>query len=150
MSISVKDLAPDFSLFDQNATIQKLSDYRGQWVLLYFYPKDATPGCTIEACSLRDMMSDFSKVRAIILGVSPDSIESHKEFARMNKLQFPLLADTEKIVIHAYGVFDDNSFNKTNRTSFLINPLGVVAKVYEGVSPKLHAQEVITDIKNFV
>jgi len=129
-----------------------LADYAGRWVLLYFYPKDDTPGCTVEACMLRDEFPSFGKIGAVVIGVSTDSVKSHKKFADAYKLPFTLLADEGKEMVNAYGVWGEKkfmgrSYMGTKRTSFLIRPDGVIAKVYEGVKPKVHAGEVIYDLQ---
>lgn len=134
--------APDFTLPDQEGKEHSLADYKGKWVLLYFYPKDDTPGCTIEACAIRDQFKDFTEIGAVVLGVSTDSVASHKKFATAYELPFTLLADVHKEMVGVYGVFG-------NRTSFLIDPMGKIAKVYEKVKPELHAAEVIADLKAF-
>lgn len=144
--------APDFILPDQNGKEHALSDCRGAWVLLYFYPKDNTPGCTIEACTLRDQFKDFKKIGATVLGVSTDSVTSHKKFATAYELPFTLLADVHKEVAGRYGVFGEKKFMGrtymgTVRTSFLIDPDGTIVKVYEKVKPEKHASEVIADLK---
>jgi len=134
--------APEFEAQDQNGIIHKLSYYKDKWVLLYFYPRDNTPGCTVEACSLRDNYSDFKKIDAIILGVSTDSVSSHDKFVQKYNLPFTLLADSEKKIIKAYeagGLF--------KRVSYLINPEGKIARVYEKVKPNEHASEVIRDLR---
>lgn len=145
-------VAPEFTLPDQDGKSHALADYRGQWVLLYFYPKDDTPGCTIEACALRDQFADFGTIGAIVLGVSTDSVASHKKFALTYKLPFTLLADEHKEVVGRYGVFGERKFMGktymgTSRTSFLIAPDGRIAKVYAKVKPEAHAAEVIADLK---
>ena len=147
--------APDFTLPDQDGTPHTLSSYRGKWVLVYFYPKDDTPGCTIEACTIRDQFKDFKKIDAVVLGVSTDSVKSHKKFADAYALPFTLLADEHKEVVGSYGVFGEKKFMGktymgTSRTSFLINPKGDVAKVYEKVKPEIHAAEVLADLKILV
>ena len=144
--------APKFTLFDQDGKQHALENYRGRYVLLYFYPKDDTPGCTKEACALRDADPDFSTLDAIVLGVSADSVKSHKKFAEKYALTFPLLADENREVVNAYGVwglkkFMGREYEGIMRTSFLIDPKGKVAKVYEKVKPEQHAQEVLTDLK---
>ena len=144
--------APDFSLTDQNAVIHTLRDYRGKWVLMYFYPKDNTPGCTKQACVLRDAFTEFAKFNAVVLGVSTDTETSHKKFEEKFSLPFPLLADVEKKVVRAYEVwspkkFMGREFLGTQRSSFLINPDGVIVKVYEKVKPALHAEEVLEDLR---
>ncbi len=131
--------APTFTLLDQDGKEHTLAEYGGKWVLLYFYPKDDTPGCTIEACTIRDQFKDFTKIGAEVLGVSTDSVASHKKFAEKFELPFTLLADVNKEVVGMYGV--------SKRTSFLIAPEGKVAKVYENVKPAEHAAEVIADLK---
>jgi thioredoxin-dependent peroxiredoxin len=148
----VHSLAPDFTLSDQDGKTHSLSDYRGKWVLLYFYPKDDTPGCTIEACTLRDQFKDFKEIGAEVLGVSTDSVESHRKFATTYELPFTLLADPNKEVVGRYGVFGEKKFMGrtymgTHRSSFLIDPAGTIAKVYEKVKPELHATEVMADLK---
>lgn len=144
--------APDFTLSDQDGTPHALSSYRGKWVLLYFYPKDDTPGCTIEACTIRDQFKDFQKIDAVVLGVSTDSVASHKKFATAYELPFTLLADEHKEVVGRYGVFGEKkmmgrTYMGTKRTSFLIDPKGNIAKVYEKVKPEEHAQEVLADLR---
>ncbi|MBU6388387.1 thioredoxin-dependent thiol peroxidase [Patescibacteria group bacterium] len=146
--------APHFALPDQDGQERSLADYAGKWVLLYFYPKDDTPGCTIEACTIRDQFKDFENVGAVVLGVSTDSVQSHKKFADTYKLPFTLLADEYKEVVGRYGVFGEKKFMGktymgTSRTSFLIDPSGNIAKVYEKVKPELHAAEVMADVKTF-
>lgn len=145
--------APDFTLLDQDGKKHKLSGYKGSWVLLYFYPKDNTTGCTKEACAIRDYFPNFSKLKVKILGVSIDSVKSHKKFADKYKLPFTLLADEEKKVVNLYGVWAKKKFMGREymgilRTSFLVNPGGKIAKVYEGVKPEIHAKEVLEDLKN--
>lgn len=148
-------IAPDFTLPDQSGGSHTLSSYQGKWVLLYFYPKDDTPGCTKEACAIRDADPDLSSLGAVVLGVSADSVSSHKKFAEKYNLMFPLLADENKEVVNAYGVwgvkkFMGREYEGIMRTSFLINPEGVIAKVYEGVKPETHATEVLADLKVFI
>ncbi len=134
--------APDFRALDQEKNEHSLSDYRGQYLLLYFYPKDDTPGCTAQACGLRDVYGELKK-HAALLGVSADSVESHEAFAKKYALPFPLLADPEKNIIQAYGV-DGLLFS--HRSSFLIDPQGTIAKVYDNVDPDTHADMVLRDI----
>lgn len=135
-------MAPAIEAQDQKGTTHKLSDYLGKWVLLYFYPRDNTPGCTAEACSLRDNFPHFEKVEAVILGVSTDSVESHEKFVNKFSLPFTLLSDKKKNIVSAYeagGLF--------KRVSYLIDPVGKIAKVYEKVKPAEHAEEVLKDIE---
>jgi len=146
------DAAPAFTLRDQDGKEHALKDYKGSWVLLCFYPKDDTPGCTIEACTIRDQLKDFKKIGATVLGVSTDSVASHKKFATAYELPFTLLADENKEVVGRYGVFGEKKFMGrtymgTTRTSFLIDPKSKIAKVYEKVKPLAHAAEVIADLK---
>lgn len=143
--------APDFALKDQSGKEHRLSDYQGKWVLVYFYPRDDTPGCTTEACGIRDQWAQFGKLKAQVFGVSADSVASHQKFAQKFKLPFPLLADEEKKMVKAYGVwgqkqFMGKSYLGIHRTSFLIDPKGRIAKVYEKVKPDLHAEEVLKDL----
>lgn len=144
------DPAPDFTLPDQHGREHALSDYRGRWVLLYFYPKDDTPGCTAEACGIRDHREQFEELDTKVLGVSPDPVESHREFAEKHDLPFTLLADVEKRVVNQYGVWgtatvDGEEMETTHRVSFLVDPGGEIARVYDEVDPEAHASEVIGD-----
>jgi peroxiredoxin Q/BCP len=143
----------DFSLPDQNRKVRKLSSYKGNWVLLYFYPKDDTPGCTKEACGFRDSLNELKKHNVVVLGVSADSVSSHQKFSQKYHLNFPLLSDEKKEVIKAYGAFGKKKFMGREfegilRISFLINPQGEVVKKYDKVKPEIHAKEVLEDIKN--
>lgn len=152
MLLKIGAKAPAISLPDQDGKQQKLSDYLGQWVLVYFYPKDDTSGCTTEACGLRDNFPKLGKLKAKIFGISTDSVESHKKFATKYKLPFTLLADTEKEVVNKYGVWAEKSmygrkYFGTLRNSFLIDPKGKIAKIYEKVKPAVHADEVLADLK---
>ena len=148
-------MAPDFTLPDQNGEEHSLSDYRGKWVLLYFYPKDDTTGCTKEACMIRDDFHAFGRLEATVLGVSVDPVESHKKFEPKYQLPFTLLSDIHKKVVNLYGVWGKKQFmgreyDGTLRTSFLIDPMGMIEKVYENVKPEKHAAEVIADLKELV
>jgi peroxiredoxin Q/BCP len=154
MGITVGDIAPDFMLPDQSGKVHTLSSYRGRWVLLYFYPKDDTPGCTKESCMLRDAFPRFDGLHAHVLGISADSVESHAKFVKKYSLPFPLISDTEKKVIEAYDVWGEKkmlgrSYMGIRRTSFLIDPAGAVRKVYEAVKPEVHAEEVLVDLATF-
>ena len=151
-TIHPNTVAPAFRLTDQDGKMHALADYKGKWVLLYFYPKDDTPGCTKQACATRDEFPAFKKLNCVIFGISTDSEKSHKKFEEKFELPFTLLADTEKEVVKAYGVwapkkFMGREFLGTQRTSFLINPEGKIAKVYEKVKPELHAEEVLKDLE---
>ena len=146
--VRMGDPAPDFELRDQNGQLHSIEDYRGEWVALYFYPKDGTPGCTTEACEFRDNIFAFKNLDCQILGVSLDDTDSHKEFSEKYNLPFPLLADTEGIVADAYGV-KTKFFGMTvaKRQTFLIDPDGDVAKHYPDVNPDTHSQEVLVDLE---
>jgi len=146
MEIKVGSQAPDFESPDQNGKMHKLSDYVGKWVLLYFYPKDFTPGCVKEACTLRDNYEELTK-HLVVLGVSKDSVNSHKKFEEKYELPFTLLSDQKKVAIDLYGA-DGLIFMK--RVSFLIDPEGIVRKIYNNVIPLDHAEEVLKDVKNEV
>ncbi|MFA5131396.1 MAG: peroxiredoxin [Patescibacteria group bacterium] len=133
--------APEIVAPDQNGITHKLSDYQGKWVLLYFYPRDNTPGCTTEACALRDNYPHFTKTETVILGVSTDSVASHEKFVQKFGLPFTLLSDNDKKIVKAYG-----ANGLVRRISYLIDPAGKIAKVYEKVKPAEHAEEVLRDV----
>jgi peroxiredoxin Q/BCP len=140
--------APEFALPDEKNIIHHLSDYRGKWVLLYFYPKDDTPGCTTEACNFRDDYSAYQEAGVVILGVSPDSPASHARFKARHNLPFPLLADEGHKVCDLYGVWGPKKFMGREyegvlRTTFLIDPDGKIAHVFENVKPAKHSTEVL-------
>lgn len=143
--------APDFSLYDQDGKQHSLSDYRGKKVLIYFYPKDDTPGCTTEACSFRDSYEALKLSGLVVLGISKDSVSSHKKFADKFKLPFPLLADEDTSVCQLYGVwglkkFMGREYMGIERQSFLIDEGGKIVKVYEKVKPQEHVTDVQRDI----
>ena len=145
-------LAPNFSTTDAEGRKVSLKDFRGEKVVLYFYPKDDTPGCTKEACSFRDAFSDFKKQGIKILGVSPDKEASHKKFAEKYKLPFTLLVDTDHSIADAYGTYGQKKFmGRTymgiKRTTFLIDEQGKIKKVFEKVKPDEHAREVLDAFK---
>jgi peroxiredoxin Q/BCP len=126
----------------------------GDWVLLYFYPKDDTSGCTKEACAIRDELPNFKKLKCKVLGVSTDSVESHKKFADKYGLPFTLLSDEDKKVVEKYGVWQEKSmygrkYMGIARSSFMIDPKGRIAKIYQKVNPETHAEEVLQDLKDF-
>ena len=151
MKLSIGALAPNFTLPDQNDTPQSLADFRGEWILIYFYPKDDTPGCTKEACTIRDSFPEFKKLKLRVFGISADSVKKHKKFEEKYKLPFTLLADEEKKVLNAYGVWAKKKFMGREymgilRNSFLIDPTGKIAKIYEQVKPSEHADEVLRDL----
>ena len=150
MSLKAGRKAPDFNLPDQNGDKHKLSTYKGQWVLIYFYPKDDTPGCTKEACAIRDNWGGFKKLKMQVFGISTDPVKKHAKFVDKYDLPFTLLADEEKKVVNKYGVwglkkFMGREYEGTFRHSFLIDPDGKIAKVYEKVKPAEHAEEVLAD-----
>ena len=139
--------APGFDLLDQNETSHKLKDYQGKWIVLYFYPKDDTPGCTKEACEFRDDIVILQNLNVVVLGVSVDSIESHAKFAEKYSLQFPLLSDTEGKLAKQYGSLTSlGPVKLAKRHTFIINPNGYLAKIYRKVKPEVHSDEVIADI----
>lgn len=141
------DVAPNFSLLDQHQTLQSLSDYRGQWVVLYFYPKNDTPGCTTEACSFRDNINGIIAKQATVLGVSVDSVESHQKFAKTHRLPFSLLSDSDGKVAASYNsILNLGIIKFARRNSFIIDPNGVIAKAYKGVDPQTHVAEVLRDL----
>ena len=148
MSLEIGKKAPKFKLPASNGEQLSLMQLRGQKVVLYFYPKDDTPGCTKEACSFRDAFSKFKKRGITVLGVSPDSEASHKKFETKYKLPFTLLADTDRSIVEAYGVWGEKKFmGRTymgvHRTTFLIDERGKIKKVFEKVKPEDHASEVL-------
>jgi len=141
-------VAPDFTVKDENGETVRLKDLRGQKVVLYFYPKDDTPGCTKEACSFRNAFAEYKKRKIKVLGVSLDSEASHKKFATKYKLPFTLLADTDHAISDAYGVYGQKkfmgrSYMGVNRITFLIDEKGKIKKVFEKVKPEDHASEVL-------
>lgn len=151
MPISNGIPAPEFEIFDDANTLRKLSDYRGRSIVLYFYPKDDTPGCTKEACNFRDDYSAFEKAGVVVLGISPDSVASHVKFKTKYQLQFPLLADDGHKVCDLYQVwgpkkFMGKSYEGVLRTTFLIDAQGVIKKVYENVRPAEHSAELLKDL----
>jgi len=148
MPISAGEPAPDFTLQDDTGAVRTLSDYRGQSLVLYFYPKDDTPGCTTEACNFRDDYSAYQQAGVTILGVSPDSPKSHAKFKAKFGLPFPLLADVDHKVCELYGVwglkkFMGREYDGVFRTTFIIDPQGKIARVFENVKPAEHSVEVL-------
>lgn len=143
--------AIDFTLPDENNTLHTLSEYRGKWVVLYFYPKDDTSGCTKEACNFRDNLTRLTDLGLVILGVSKDSVASHKKFHKKYHLNFSLLSDEDRIVIDAYHAWGKKKFMGKEyegilRMTYLIDPQGEIKKVYEKVTPEEHAQEILQDV----
>jgi peroxiredoxin Q/BCP len=150
--IQIGTTAPQFTLPDQDGKLHSLSDYKGKKVLLYFYPKDDTSGCTTEACNFRDGYDEFKKMGLVILGISKDSVKSHKKFSEKYSLPFPLLSDEEGKIVKAYGSWGEKKFMGREyigilRNSFLIDEKGKIAKIYEAVRAKEHAEEVKSDLK---
>jgi peroxiredoxin Q/BCP len=144
--------APDFTLPDQDGRNHTLSEYRGHWVFLYFYPKDDSPECTAEACAIRDSFPEFTRLGVTVLGVSPDDRASHKRFADKCHLPFLLLSDIHKKVARTYGVVEKyDPFGEREgwlmRVSFLIDLMGEVEKIYADMMPKLHVKQVIQDLE---
>ena len=141
-------IAPDFELEDQDSKTHRLSDYIGKKVVLYFYPRDNTPGCTVEACNFRDDESAYKKKGAVILGVSTDDVSSHKKFSTGKRLPFTLLGDTEKKVVNLYGVWKEKSFLGkkflgTSRETFIIDEKGKIMKHFDDVSVRNHSKEIL-------
>lgn len=149
--VAVGNPAPEFELADQKGQLHSLEDYRDQWVVLYFYPKDGTPGCTTEACEFRDNIFAFRKLNAQILGVSVDDVDSHQTFAEENNLPFPLLADIDGEISSTYGV-KTRMFGMTvaKRQTFIIAPNGNIAKHYESVKPDQHSAQILADLENLL
>lgn len=146
--------APSFKLQDQNGDYKTLEDYSGKWVVLYFYPRDNTPGCTLEACNFRDQRDVIAELgNAEVIGISKDSVRTHANFAKKHNLNFTLLSDPEHSVIEAYGSwgpkkFMGREFMGIHRDTYIINPKGMIVKEYKGVNPAKHASEIINDLKN--
>lgn len=140
-------VAPDFSLPSQEASSVSLKDYRGKWVVLYFYPKDETPGCTREAHNFQADQSKYDQRNSVILGVSVDSVDSHKKFCTKEGLNFKLLADQDGSVSRAYGSLTNLGVTKfASRHTFLIDPTGKIAKAYTSVEPAGHSAEVLAEL----
>jgi peroxiredoxin Q/BCP len=142
-------LAPPFSLPDPDGNVRTLKDFNDKWIVLYFYPKDDTPGCTIEACSLRDARDDIATLGAEIIGISKDEPSSHEKFKVKHSLNFTLLSDEEGKVIESYGAWGPKMFGKVGilRKTFIIDPSGKVRKVYGRVTPEGHGDQIITELK---
>lgn len=147
-SIAIGAQAPEFELPDQDGQLHSLEDYRDQWVVLYFYPKDETPGCTTQACEFRDNIFAFRKLNAQILGVSMDDVESHKKFSENHGLPFPLLADPDGKTADDYGVKTKMmGWTVAKRQTFIVDPQGTIVRHYEKVDPDEHAAEVLADLE---
>ena len=150
--LPINTLAPEFELLDQNGEARRLSDYRGQKVILYFYPKDMTSGCTKQACSFRDLMPQFREKRAVILGVSRDSVASHKKFEQTHGLPFPLLSDPDLTVIQAYDVWKEKkNYGKVSmgvvRTTYLIDEAGIIVKAFDKVKAAENPGQMLEELK---
>ena len=148
MHLKEGDKAPDFRGIDQDEKIISLSDYKGKKLILYFYPKDDTPGCTAEACNLRDNFSVLKKEGFELLGVSPDNPKKHQKFIDKYSLPFPLIADTEKEILNAYGVWGPKKFmgkeyDGVHRTTFIIDEAGKIEKIITKVNTKAHAEQIL-------
>jgi peroxiredoxin Q/BCP len=151
MPLNPGDTAPDFTLPDAQGNLVRLADLRGQWVVLYFYPRDNTPGCTKEACSFRDAYSNYQDRKIAVLGISTDDPKSHTKFATKYQLPFPLLCDQDATIATAYDSyglkkFMGKEFNGIYRNTFVINPEGKIEKIYRKVKPEFHAAEIIADL----
>jgi len=146
-AIQLGQSAPDFTLVDQHNKQHTLSDYQGQWVVVYFYPKDDTPGCTTEACSFRDAINHIIAKRAVVFGISLDDVESHQKFSKKNNLPFSILSDADGKVAKQYDSLGDYWVIKfAKRNSFIVNPAGDIVKIYKGVDPQTHVQKVLKDL----
>jgi thioredoxin-dependent peroxiredoxin len=149
--VAVGEEAPDFTLETDEEKQVSLKDYRGKKVVLYFYPKDGTPGCTTEALEFKDVTEEFAKEGAVILGISKDSVKSHQKFKEKHQLPFTLLSDPEAKVLSEYGVWKEKvlygrKFMGTERTTFLIDEKGIIRKIYRKVKPEGHAQVCLLDL----
>ena len=144
--------APDFSLPDESSVVKSLADFKGKWLVLYFYPKDDTPGCTTEACSLRDARDDLMELGAEVVGISKDEPEMHEKFKAKYKLNFTLLSDPKGEAIEAYGAWGKKMFGKEGilRKTFLINPEGQVVKVWGRVTPLGHGEQVKAELEKYL
>lgn len=141
--------APQFTLSDSEGTTHSLSDYREKWIVLYFYPKDDTPGCTTEACAMRDARDELIGLGAEVIGISKDDAASHEKFKAKYSLNFTLLSDSDGAVIDAYGAWGPKQFGREGilRRTFIIDPAGIVRKVYGRVTPVGHGEQVIDELK---
>lgn len=149
MTKEVPYTAPDFTLTDESGTDHSMVDYRGKWVILYFYPKDETPGCTIEACSLRDARDELADLGAEVIGISKDDASAHEKFKARHSLNFTLLTDKQADVIKRYDAWGKKQFGAEGilRKTFIIDPRGMIVKVYGRVTPLGHGAQVVVDLK---
>jgi thioredoxin-dependent peroxiredoxin len=150
--MEINDKAPEFTSLDQNGEKLSLADYKGKWVVLYFYPRADTPGCTVEACSFRDSFGKLGKTGAVVLGVSPDTPKDQKKFEEKFSLPFMLVADADKQICNAYGVMQEkNMYGRkvmgVARTTFIIGPDGKINHIFKKVKPEGHADEVLEYLK---
>ena len=146
-NLKVGDKAPNFILNDQNNEAHQLSDYEGRWVILYFYPKDDTPGCTTQACDFRDAVKRIIASRSVVFGLSLDSVESHKRFSDKNNLPFSLLSDEEGVAAKSYDSLNNfMGYKSAKRNTFIIDPDGFLSKIYLSVDPKTHSQMVLSEL----
>lgn len=150
--LEIGNSVPQFSLPDQDGKIHDIKDYKGQWVIIYFYPKDLTPGCTTEACNFQEVLPDFNSIDAVIFGISKDSVKQHKKFANKYNLQFSLLSDENSNICEQFGVWQKKSMYGKEymgivRSTFIINPEGKIVKVYPKVKVKEHHTEILNDLK---
>lgn len=142
--------APDFSLVGDDDERYELKDYRGQWSVVYFYPKDDTPGCTAQACSIRDVYGEFEKQNVQLFGISMDTVEDHRKFKAKYKLPFTLLSDPMRGTIEDYDAWGKKAFGREGikRKTFVIDPNGIVKRVYDKVTPAGHGKQILDDLKN--
>ncbi|URR35882.1 thioredoxin-dependent thiol peroxidase [Thermosynechococcus sp. HN-54] len=152
MSLTVGAIAPPFELADATGELVRLADFQGQWVILYFYPRDNTPGCTKEACAYREVSATLGDRNVVILGISPDSVASHAKFQQKLNLPFRLLADVDTTVAQAYGSYGPKKFMGKDylgvyRDTFLIDPTGKIAAIYRRVKPDAHVAQVLADLE---
>lgn len=150
--MQTNDNAPDFKLKDQDGEIKSLKDFSGKWLVVYFYPKDDTPGCTVEACSLRDANDELISLGANVVGISKDDTDSHRKFKAKHKLNFTLLSDPTGKTIEAYGAWGPKMFGKLGiqRKTFVISPEGKIMKIYGRVTPLGHGEQVINQLKELI
>jgi len=151
MVLEKSEKAPLFELFDSEGELHKLSDFSGQTIVIYFYPRDDTPGCTKEACSFRDNYQIFKEAGIEVLGISPDTVKSHKKFSEKYQLPFTLLADPDHKVCEAYGVWGlkkmyGREYEGVYRTTYIVGPEGEIKRVFENVKPTDHSQEVLEEV----
>ena len=148
-ALELTQTAPNFALYDAHENLQQLTDYQNHWLVIYFYPKDNTPGCTKEACALRDDSEAFANLNTKVIGISTDNSKSHLGFSNKQSLPFTLLSDPEGTVSTAYGaLFKLGPIKFCKRHSFIIDPAGKIAKIYRSVSPSLHSQELLRDLQD--